>query len=85
MSSQTESVQVIQHGNRKQGSCEKCGCIFIAQANQIKRRVCSGPVPGILGKIFIDPPKQLWTENYIPCPECGTDVVLSMEGVPDPY
>ena len=65
-------IKIIKRGTRQQASCERCGCLFSYEEEDIKH--LEGHCDG--NYAFIDGTKHGY-KNYVECPQCNNEVIVS--------
>lgn len=64
-------IKIIKRGTRQQATCDKCGCIFSYEEEDIKH------LENHNGEYrFYDGTKHGY-KNYVICPQCNNDFIVS--------
>lgn len=64
-------IKIIKKGTRQEATCDRCGCIFSYEAEDVKHwenhngeySIVDGTKPGY--------------KDYVICPQCNTDFIIS--------
>lgn len=62
-------IEIIKRGTKKTCTCEKCGCYFKYEDEDIETAYA---VTNVFGAVTV------LHRNFIRCPQCGADVTLNI-------
>jgi Fe2+ or Zn2+ uptake regulation protein len=64
-------IKIIKKGTRQQATCDKCGCIFSYEEEDIKH------LENHNGEYHFINGTRHGYKNYVICPQCNNDLVIN--------